>query len=327
MPKAKLIQLTEPVKNYLKMQVAQSGTQPVALESERTLCPRFGISRPTLHRAVEELMADGWFLKLPGRRGIFSNPERFMPGMRNIGLLNGDCYSSSFICAPAIYSFVREFSDMRTYINFTRLYSTSLEERLQEIDSLHFAGFLFFINHETVPLIRALIEKGVPVVGMVYYNISDFGLPAANFEPFDYRKSLENRLAFIRKNGYRKIVMMSEHIEYYTEFQRLSGNLLEKENFILGIDDIPSRLPGILSGYKPDLLISDGSFRRYRFLFDVLENHSGKIPELLLYPQLNDILEENVLRKFKIHFMNDTRIFEIEGKNAAMKLKKLMDNT
>lgn len=324
MPKSKQTQLTEPVKNYLKMRIAESGSKTVPLESERTLCPRFGISRPTLHRAIEELLAEGWCIKLSGRRGIFSNPEKFMPGIRNIGLLNNDCYSPSFICVPVLYSFIREFNDMRTFINFTRLYSDSLEERIREIAGLHLAGLLFYMNASTVPLLKALIAKGIPTVATVYYDITHYDLPEANFEPFNYRKSLENRLDLIRRKGYRRVVMISDSMEYFMTFQSLSDNLLEPENFILGMDDIPMRLPQILAQYKPDVLISDGGYSRYQILFETLEHYSGEVPELMLYPQVAEILQPALLKRFRIHYMDDTKIFETAGRNAAMKLKKLM---
>lgn len=324
MAKLRQTQLTEPVKNYLRMRVAESGSKPVPLESERALCPRFGISRPTLHRAVEELLAEGWCIKLPGRHGIFSNPEKFMPGIRNIGLLNSDCYSPSFICAPMLYSFIREFNDMRTFINFTRLYSNSLEERIREIADLRLLGILFYMDAGTVPLIKALIAKGIPTVATVYYDIRHYDLPEANFEPFDYRKSLKNRLDFIRRRGYRRVVMISDSMEYFTTFQSLSGNLLKPENFILGMEDIPMRLPRILAQYKPDMLISDGGCSRYQILFETLRHCSGEVPELLLYPQVAEILHPALLKRFRIHYMDDTKIFEAAGKNAAVKLKRLM---
>ena len=67
--------LTEPVKRFLIQAVAKSGPKPERLPNELELCKRFSVSRPTVHKAVEELIEIGYVQHLPGRRGIFSNPE------------------------------------------------------------------------------------------------------------------------------------------------------------------------------------------------------------------------------------------------------------
>ena len=72
------------------------------------------------------------------------------------------------------------------------------------------------------------------------------------------------------------------------------------------------------------MLISDGGCSRYQILFETLRHCSGEVPELLLYPQVAEILHPALLKRFRIHYMDDTKIFEAAGKNAAVKLKRLM---
>jgi|GEM_PF-3328247 len=327
MPKPKQSFLTDAVKAYLQMWIAKAGSEPKPLESERELCIRFGISRPTVHQAVEEILSEGWCIRIPGKRALYSNPECAIPGTRNIGLLSSNLYSSSFICLPELSVIFKEFSDMRTFVHFTRLYSTGFEDLVRELENMHFDGLLFAtLSNETVPFMKRLIADGIPTVGTVqHYDMKKYDLPTANFEPFDYEKSLENRAALIRNLGFKRIVMMSDHQQYCDAFQRASGNLIEPGNFFTDIAEIPEKLPRIIKKYNPDLIISDGGARRYKLFFETLSGYSGPVPDIMIYPVASLSAGFDLQKKYKVHFMDDTKLFEKQGRNIAAKLKYLMD--
>ncbi len=327
MPKPKQSFLTDAVKAYLQMWIAKAGPEPKPLESERELCIRFGISRPTVHQAVEEILSEGWCIRIPGKRALYSNPECAIPGTRNIGLLSGNLYSSSFLCLPELSVIFKEFSDMRTFVHFTRLYSTGFEELVRELENMHFNGLLFAtVNHKTLPFMKRLIADGIPTVGTVqHYDMKKYNLPAAHFEPFDYAKSLETRAKAVKSLGFKRIVMMSDYQEYFGEFQRASGNLIEPENFFTNIAEIPEKLPRIIKEYKPDLIISDGGAKRYKLFFDTLANYSGTVPDIMVYPVASLSVGFDIEKKYKVHYMDDTKLFEKQGRSIAAKLKYLMD--
>lgn len=51
------------------------GVDPELLPGEMELCEKFKVSRVTVRRAIESLIAGAYIIRLPKRRGAFTNPE------------------------------------------------------------------------------------------------------------------------------------------------------------------------------------------------------------------------------------------------------------
>ena len=318
--------LKNTVKAYLQMKVAKSGFSPVLLESERELAARFSFARQTVHAAVMELLEEGWCIQLPGKRGVFSNPERAIPENRNIGFLSGNLYSSTLYSMPVMSGICTGFNNLCTFLRFTRLYSTDFEGMVRELELLDYDGLLFDCGREedVTPLVRRLIGDGIPLVVFTSQtSLAKFDLPEENYEPFEYGLSLKRRVGTVLKQGYRNPFMSSCSDSYFTLFNRYSRGLLKPENFNVDVGTLASQLCTALETSHPDLLIIDGGPARYRILLQVLESYSGKIPDLMMDRQA-EFCHPGIASRYHVQFMDDTEQEFERGLRIARKLDSLM---
>ena len=98
MPKIKAELMTTPIKFYLRQFVTKAGVEPRAIPSERSLCARFNVARGTVRDAICQLEEDEVLIRLPGRKGVFSNPLFHTSPIWTVGLIahgNGG-YASEF---------------------------------------------------------------------------------------------------------------------------------------------------------------------------------------------------------------------------------------
>lgn len=98
MPKIKAELMTTPIKFYLRQFVTKAGVEPMAIPSERSLCARFNVARGTVRDAICQLEEDEVLIRLPGRKGVFSNPLFHTSPIWTVGLIahgNGG-YASEF---------------------------------------------------------------------------------------------------------------------------------------------------------------------------------------------------------------------------------------
>jgi len=87
MPKIKAELMTTPIKFYLRQYVTKAGDQPEAIPSERILCARFNVARGTIRDAIQQLENDGSLIRLPEKKGVFTNPRYSNPSILLVGLI------------------------------------------------------------------------------------------------------------------------------------------------------------------------------------------------------------------------------------------------
>ena len=328
MPKPKQSFLVNAVKAYIQMKVAKSGSQSVPLESERKLEQRFGISRPTIHQAMEELVEDGWCLKLPGKRFLYSNPARSNPIVRNVGIFSGNLFSNSFSSLSSLSGFIQTLSDNRTFIHFCQLYSQEPDRMFRELENMGLDGVLFMISgdisDDALRFIRSVIGHGIPAVGLSReFDFSVPDLPADNCVLYDGKTALRHRAETVRKLGFRRIAMVSGEAGAAFFDQCIGGRLISGA-VVCDLPEIPVRLPEMIRSGNPDLLIIDGGLDRYRTVFRTLDNFQGDIPDLMVYQQAV-LLDPGLRKRFRIHLMDDAEPEFERGASAAEKLIRMMD--
>lgn len=64
------------IRAYVIDEIIRSGNAPMRLESNRDMARRFRVSRPTVIKALKDLIEDGFLTVKPGRLGTFTCPER-----------------------------------------------------------------------------------------------------------------------------------------------------------------------------------------------------------------------------------------------------------
>ena len=84
----------EKLRKYVISQLAKSGSSPMRLASNRELAKQFGVSRPTVIKALKDLVDDGYLTVRKGI-GVFTNPKQLHPTISSkstklMGLLVGD---------------------------------------------------------------------------------------------------------------------------------------------------------------------------------------------------------------------------------------------
>lgn len=328
MPKPKQSFLVNAVKAYIEMKVAKAGPESVPLESERKLEQRFGISRPTIHQAMEELVEDGWCLKLPGKRFLYSNPARSNPIVRNVGLFSGNLFSNSFSSLSALSGFIQKLSDTRTFVHFCQLYSQEPDRMFRELENMDLDGVLFMVSGEIAEdarkFILSVIGHGIPAVvmaGEFDFSVPDF--PPEHCVLYDAEKALRHRAELVRNLGSRRIAMVSGG-KGAAFFDQCIGGRLIPGAIVFELPEIPVRLPEILRSANPDLLIIDGGVDRYRTVFQTLDHFSGNIPDLMVYQQAV-LLDPGIRERFRIHLIDDAKIEFERGASAAEKLIRMMD--
>lgn len=308
--------------------VAKSGPESVPLESERKLEQRFGISRPTIHQAMEDLVKDGWCLKLPGRRLLYSNPARSNPIVRNVGLFSGNLFSNSFFSLSALSGFIQTLSDTRTFIHFCQLYSQEPDRMFRELENMDLDGVLFMISGEIAEdarkFILSVIGHGIPAVVMSReFECYVPDLPPDHCVLYDVKTPLRRHAELVRKLGFRRIAMVSRESDAAFFDQCIGGGLIPGAA-VFDLSEIPVRLPEILRSGNPDLLIIDGGIDRYRTVFQTLDHFHGDIPDLMVYQQAV-LLDPDIRKRFRVHLIDDNKIEFERGASAAEKLIQMMD--
>jgi hypothetical protein len=82
----------EKIRRYVIGEVANAGDTPMRLASNREIARQFGVSHPTVIKALRELVAEGYLTVKPGCLGTFTNPGKFdVEGKaKQIGLVQFD---------------------------------------------------------------------------------------------------------------------------------------------------------------------------------------------------------------------------------------------
>ena len=114
------------------------------LPSETTLCERFGVSKITVKKAKDELIAESVLETLPGRKGVFIRKLHGIPSAAFIGVVIDDINMPPFI---EVFKGIEDtlWRD-KVHVILGNLYSDSekIEEYFQSlIQSNHLIGIIF----------------------------------------------------------------------------------------------------------------------------------------------------------------------------------------
>jgi len=287
--KRKKILLTQPVKRYLHRIVDKAGRIPERLPSEAELMDRFGISRITVRRALEELLEEGYVIRQKDRKGLFTNPRHSLNIQYIIGFVVHGRQSlfhsgySSLISA----GFSIEMGGLRYQREMLTLPEEMDENFAATLKDTLLDALLWIIpDDRDIPVINQMLRKQYPVITVLSPYLDTNPLPSGNFVRFDFAQKGACWAKFFLDRGLKNPVYCGgtkERIEGFRKMLWTHGILLPDAHVIPEQENLPDLLEErFRSDSAIDGLVADGTV-----YFPVLEFLKRK-PERAKLPVLFD---------------------------------------
>ena len=322
--------LTEPIKRYLIQTVAKSGMEPKRLDNEPELCKRFSVSRPTVHKAVEELVELGYLQHLPKRRGIYSNPAYVSLVPYSIGIVSdrGNCSYFSYFSSRILGAFLSHLGDLKaitTFLVLNRDPEAAAEEILNSgLDAIYWniPGPCYY------PVIEKLIEHKIAVAAIGSCTDAAKLRPASNFLSPDFSYLGECRAAFFLRRKCSNLVYCGNPGPTFDNFKKCLKN--DKINFpdshLINDSEPMSKLIQILKSESVDGLICDGNKDQHNRVLTTLEKYQPDLPVLLSYGLDLERLKKDYpsLSLFSLLPKTDLKQLDEIGHSAADHIREML---
>ena len=200
---------TEAVRRYLLQLIAKSGPEPERLPPERELAERLHLSRVTVRRAIEELENMSYILRLPGRKGAFTNPAVASEVEHTIGIVVYQNYVGQ-IFSQFLSGLSGELYRCGHHYNFS-LFQRSGSSASQVAFELENSGYDCIVWHTQAPedleVIRLLHLHKFPVFTLCNPNFPEWGMAPGQNYGLDMQQAGEAQAAFLLKKQCRKPVL------------------------------------------------------------------------------------------------------------------------
>lgn len=322
--------LTEPVKRFLIQAVAKSGPKPERLCSELELCERFSVCRPTVHKAVEELLEIGYLLHLPKRRGIFSNPAYVSVVPYSIGIVGerGNCSYFNYYSSRILGSFLSHLGDLKAMTTFLIL-NRNPEQAAEEILKSGLDAILWNNPDECYyPVIEKLIDRKIAVAAIGSYTNAAKPLTAANSLSPDFRYQGQCRAEFFLHRGCSNPVYCGNPGPTYDGFKEClkTHKIIFKDTHLINDSEPMSKLTRILESELVDGLICDGNKDQHNRVLKTLLNYRPKFPVLLSYGLDLEVLKKDYpsLSLFSLLPKTDLKQLDDMGRSAAGHIREML---
>ncbi len=243
---------TEPVRRYLLQMVAKSGSEPVRLLSERDLAEKLHLSRVTVRRAIEELEALRCIIRLPGRKGAFTNPEMASKVEHAVGIVVYRNYIGQLF--SQFLSGISEELYSQGHPFCLSLFRGAGKTPAEQAFELENSGYDCVVWHTQTPedlaVIDLLLRHDFPVLTICNPNYPEWGRPRRAWYGFDLEDAGDAVASRFLRCGCGKILYCSRNAEFLLPLRRgLSrrGVSLPDENVLLEEKDFFQRIPPLLT--------------------------------------------------------------------------------
>lgn len=247
--------------------VKRAGAEPERILSENELCLVCHVSLITVRRAIARLLESNYLMRLPGRKGAFTNPA--YAGFTNsvVGIIcdSGDRSYFTEGCGTVLGGFMSKCADITLDFEFL---TTSLYKGLpieEEMQSLSYDALLWFWPQEEIlPVINRLLANEFPIVTIDYFynpnalrpDANSIGLDSADLGVERAEKVLQSGIKNVAYLGVRNATfqafvstLKSGGVEFYSE-NYFNGKDWGKLKIAMG----QKRIEGIVSDGGPNLL-------------------------------------------------------------------------
>ncbi len=197
----------EKIRKFVIGQLAKSGESPMRLASNREIARRFGVTHPTVIKALKDLVADGFLTIKPGV-GTFTNPGKWRvpEKVRLIGALSGD--GRTALLQRMYWQIASVFSDTilgrSESLLMQHCYLTSsLAGAAKEIAQLGVDAAIWFSpSKPAVPSLASLKKEGMPVLSVCRR------VPGVSSFSFDFEADNYHVAEMMLAEGRRKILLV-----------------------------------------------------------------------------------------------------------------------
>lgn len=270
MPERKDALLTLPIKRYFQRRVDKAGTTPELLPGEMELARKFGVSRVTVRRAIQDLERSGYVMHTSDRRGLFTNPRKSKGMPLIIGIIGGDRQSIFFdkFTAMILSGFIPEMEEELCQFEFISLSAfvpsgtqdTSI--RKMGIDAL----FWLIPQADDIPLIDNLIREHFPIITINSPFLSSSSSPFSNCIGFDFAQKGREWANFFLKQGLRFPIYCGgteERFEAFRDTLLQHGCTFPDSHFVPTGENAEERLAATFAQELPiDGIAVDGTLCR-----------------------------------------------------------------
>ena len=195
----------EPVRRYLLSLARHTGSQPEKIPAERDLAELLGVARGTVRDAIASLEEQNFLIRIPGRKGAFTNPKLADTVTLSIGVLTSVNWFDRLHQQT-----LRGFSDVLfendiDYSLHMELTGGTIDQKL--IQTIHHSGYSILLNlNEKDELAEIFRDTGLPVIH-------------SSRQLFDEVHAGHVIADFFLKRGCRKVVYWCPDTARYCHFQ------------------------------------------------------------------------------------------------------------
>lgn len=276
MNKSKSLPLTAAVKNFLLQCVAKAGMNPERILSEVQLCSRFGVSRITVRRAIQSLEQVRYLIRLPGRQGAFTNPEMAMAVPLIVGILCHDGTRNYLNSATAeiLTGFMEALQNIDCDFEFLILNLNGNLNIAREIENMALDGLFWIMPAENrIDGIDDLLQRKYPLVVLDSIYDSESRKPSGNTILRDYEHHAVQHARLMLQKRFHQVVRLGLYNISARAFQnemQKHGITLPRKFFIDTAEEIPEKLPLLLTTGTVDAIICTGGVDRYENVLQTL---------------------------------------------------------
>ena len=274
------------IRNYLYRHVRELSSESVRLMTEEALADKFQVNRMTVRSAIHDLEKTGIVRRLPGKKGIYSNPLHGSSGIRVIGVVNSspaEPYLHPFQHQLLALVLMKMFKVVPFRLQFPIL-SGNPETAMEQLFDYSFDAVLWmhFTSAENrwLSALETLLQRDYPLI--VVNNAMDDSLPgplSSNMITFNYRALAVRKAAFVNQAASGRALYLGDDAAVDRLFQealRSECPNLEKVDFFLASRRMPEDVLDMLKRTGAETLICGGDVLQNRQIFRMLLAH----PEL-----------------------------------------------
>ena len=310
------------------------GKDPLPL-NELAIARKFGVNRLTVRKVSADLVQDHSLITLPGRRGLFINPEyvRMRGARRFIGVIGPTLQMPLIenINFRILSAFDSAMEDCDGDYNFLTFATKDPDEIADEILASPLTGLLWLMpNADMLPVFEKVVEAGVAAVAVAPSFYDDWKPPRSNAVLYDNVSGGRYRARIVLRNGvtrpgYLSIYTLDAFAGFCQEF-RAAGLSYGKEYFCPIQENSWPKLRRWIRTGKIDSLVMDGSIMPFFHDFHTAVPELKQIPLFINHSprtRLIQSIDPDLRLIFIRHTVDRT---EYAGKTAATMMMQLLQS-